>query len=80
MGDFGEQVGDELRRLDAETAKDVLRLRGQTSGTGGFDARPSLLALEFSVGDGRDDGIGVRIAVTDDDGLAGMFAHGVNLC
>ena len=77
VGDLGEQVGDELRRLNTKAAQDVLRLRGQAAGTRRFNARPSLLTLELGVGDGRDDGIGVRIAVADDEGLAGMFAHGV---
>lgn len=80
VGNLGEKIGDELWRLNTKTTQDVFRLRGQTSGAGRFDTRPPLLALEFSIGDGRNDRIGVRIAVTDDEGLTRVFAHGINLC
>ena len=80
VGNLGEKIGDELWRLNTKTTQDVFRLRGQTSGTRRFNARPSLLTLELGVGDGRNDRIGVRIAVTDDEGLTRVFAHGINLC
>ncbi len=67
--DFGLEVGKELRRRDAELVQDVFCLRSELA-CARSDGVEALAAFEGRIGDGRDDGVGVRVTVSNDVGLA----------
>ena len=73
--DLGVDVRAHARGPDPEFLEHELGLLIHFACTAGFADQITGLVFQFCIGDGRADGIGVRIAMSDDNDLMGCFGH-----
>mgnify|MGYP006869537977 CR=1 FL=1 len=73
--DLGVDVRAHARGPDPEFFEHELGLLIHFACTAGFADQITGLVFQFCIGNGRADGVGVRIAMSDDNDLMGCFGH-----
>ena len=73
--DLGVDVRAHARGPDPEFFEHELGLLIHFACTAGFADQITGLVFQFCIGDGRADGVGVRIAMSDNNDLMGCFGH-----
>ena len=75
IADLGVHVGAHARRLDPELFEHEFGLLVHLAGAAGLADKIAGLVFQLCIGNGRADGVGVRIAVPDDHDFMGCFWH-----